>query len=170
VPQSPWHAADRGNQKAADPTPRPRQRPDHPIRQARPGTQATRATHPDPSDQEAGPGPETRERISRRARPDGYDVEQNPPPKPNGKEPDYRIQGEYFDNYAPATDNLDNIRTKLSKKVSDDQADHLVLNLDDTSRSMDDIADMLRRKPIADLKQILVVQDGKVIPFFPFEG
>jgi hypothetical protein len=100
----------------------------------------------------------------------GYDVEQNPPPKPNGKEPDYRIQGEYFDNYAPATDSLDNIRTKLSKKVSEDQADRLVLNLDDTSRSMDDIADMLRRKPIADLKQILVVQDGRVIPFFPFEG
>jgi hypothetical protein len=26
----------------------------------------------------------------------GYDVEQNPPPKPNGKKPDYRIEGEYF--------------------------------------------------------------------------
>jgi uncharacterized protein YukE len=100
----------------------------------------------------------------------GYDVEQNPPPKPNGKNPDYKIEGEYFDNYAPETDNLENIRTKLSKKVADDQADRLVLNMDDSPASMEDIANMLRRKPIADLKQILVVKDGKVIPFFPFEG
>jgi uncharacterized protein YukE len=100
----------------------------------------------------------------------GYDVEQNPPTKPNGKNPDYLIEGEYFDNYAPQTDNLDNIRRKLSEKVSGDQAERLVLNLDDTSRSMADIADMLRRKPIANLKQILVVQDGAVVPFFPFEG
>ncbi|MFF5080380.1 hypothetical protein ACFY36_25290 [Actinoplanes sp. NPDC000266] len=98
----------------------------------------------------------------------GYDIEQNPPPKPNGKEPDYLIEGEYFDNYAPETSNLDNIRTKLSKKVADDQAGRLVLNMDDTSVSLDQVADMLRRKPIADLKQILVVQDGKVIPFYPF--
>lgn len=29
---------------------------------------------------------------------------------------------------------------------------------------------MLRRRPIANLKQILVVKDGQVVPFFPFEG
>jgi uncharacterized protein YukE len=98
----------------------------------------------------------------------GYDVEQNPPPKPNGKEPDYKIEGEYFDNYAPETGNLDNIRGKLSEKVSEGQADRIVLNMDDTPASMDQIADVLRRKPIADLKEILVVKDGKVIPFFPF--
>ena len=27
----------------------------------------------------------------------GYEVEQNPPPLPNGKEPDYRVEGEYFE-------------------------------------------------------------------------
>ncbi|GIM89742.1 hypothetical protein [Paractinoplanes toevensis] len=98
----------------------------------------------------------------------GYDVEQNPPPKLNGKEPDYKIEGEYFDCYAPETGNLDNIRAKLSEKVSEAQADRLILNMDDTPRSMEDIADMLRRKPIANLKQILVVKDGQVVPFFPF--
>ncbi|WP_433360213.1 hypothetical protein ACQPZX_26325 [Actinoplanes sp. CA-142083] len=98
----------------------------------------------------------------------GYDVEQNPPPKPNGKEPDYKIEGEYFDNYAPQTGNLDNIRGKMSEKVSEGQADRLVLNMDDTPATMDQVADMLRRKPIADLKEVLVVKDGKVIPFFPF--
>ena len=100
----------------------------------------------------------------------GYDVEQNPPPRTNGKEPDYRIEGEYFDNYAPETGNLDNIRTRLSKKVADEQADRLVLNLDDTPRSVEEIADMLSRKPIAGLQQLLVVKDGSVIPLFPFGG
>jgi hypothetical protein len=58
---------------------------------------------------------------------------------------------------------------KLSKKVSQDQADRIVLNMDDTSATTDQVADMLRRKPIADLKEIIVVKDGKVIPFFPFD-
>jgi hypothetical protein len=56
----------------------------------------------------------------------------------------------------------------MSEKVSEGQADRLVLNMDDTPATMEQVADMLRRKPIADLKEVLVVKDGKVIPFFPF--
>ncbi|WP_127553817.1 hypothetical protein [Actinoplanes sp. OR16] len=97
----------------------------------------------------------------------GYDVEQNPPPKANRAEPDYRIEGEYFDCYAPETDDLDNMRTTFSNKVRR-QADRLILFVDDTPRSVDDIADMLKRKPLAGLKEILVVRDGKVEPFYPF--
>lgn len=100
----------------------------------------------------------------------GFDVEQNPPPKPNGKEPDYKIEGEYFDCYSPETGNLDNIRVKLSEKVADNQADRLILNMDDTPASMDDIAGMLRRRPIAGLKEILVVKDNKVTRLIPFGG
>lgn len=98
----------------------------------------------------------------------GYDVEQNPAPKPNGREPDYKIEGEYFDNYAPSSNDLDNIRDMISKKVKKDQADRIVLNLDDCPRPIDDIRDVLERKPIGDLKEILVVKDGTVIPFYPF--
>jgi uncharacterized protein YukE len=99
---------------------------------------------------------------------EGYDVEQNPPPKPNGKNPDYKIEGEYFDNYAPSSNDLDNIRDQISKKVKGDQADRIVLNLDDCPRSIEDIRGILERKPVGDLKEILVVRDGKVIPFYPF--
>jgi hypothetical protein len=98
----------------------------------------------------------------------GYDVEQNPPPKPNGKEPDYKIEGEYFDCYSPDSSNLDNVRDAISRKVKGGQADRIVLNLDDSPRSMDEIKDVLQRKPIGDLKEIVVVKDGKVVPFFPF--
>ena len=98
----------------------------------------------------------------------GYDLEQNPPPKPNGKEPDYRIEGEYFDCYAPNSGNVDQIRKKLSRKISEEQAERLVLNLDDTPCTMDEVADVLRRRPIAGLKEVIVVEDGQVIPFYPF--
>ena len=98
----------------------------------------------------------------------GYDIEQNPPTRENGKNPDYKIEGEYFDCYAPVTANAEKIRNRLSSKVHDEQADRLVLCIDDTPRSMDEVAAVLRRKPIADLKEILVVQDGEVIPFYPF--
>jgi uncharacterized protein YukE len=99
----------------------------------------------------------------------GFDVEQNPPTRPNGKNPDYRVEGEYFDCYAPETGNVDNIRIKMSDKVAKDQADRLILNMNDTPSSIEDVAAMLRRKPIAGLQEVLVVKDGKLIPLFPFE-
>ncbi|BAL91112.1 hypothetical protein AMIS_58920 [Actinoplanes missouriensis 431] len=98
----------------------------------------------------------------------GYDIEQNPEKKANGKEPDYKIEGEYFDCYSPASDNAEKIRNKLSKKVREEQADRLILFMDDTPRTMEEVAAVLQRKPIANLKEILVVQDGEVIPFYPF--
>jgi contact-dependent growth inhibition (CDI) system CdiA-like toxin len=98
---------------------------------------------------------------------DGYDVEQNPPPTPNGKEPDCRIEGEYFDCYAPETGNLDNVRDAISDKVAEGQADRIVLNLDDSLRLTDEIADILRRKPIGGLRELIVIRDGKVTPLIP---
>jgi uncharacterized protein YukE len=98
----------------------------------------------------------------------GYDVEQNPPPKPNGKEPDYKIEGEYFDCYSPDSTNIEQIRKGISRKVSADQADRIILNLDDCPRSMQEIEDILRRKPIDGLSEIKIVKDGQVLPFYPF--
>ncbi|MFC7533857.1 hypothetical protein [Actinoplanes sp. GCM10030250] len=98
----------------------------------------------------------------------GFDVEQNPPGKSNGKNPDYRIEGRYFDCYAPETTSVDKIRRKMSEKASEDQANRLVINLEDTPCTLEEIADMLERKPIAKLEEVLVVKDDQVIPFYPF--
>jgi uncharacterized protein YukE len=98
----------------------------------------------------------------------GYDVEQNPPENVHGKNPDYRIEGKYFDCYAPSTDSLDTIRKRISTKVKTKQADRLVLNLDDCPRSMADIRGMLERKPVTGLQEILVIRGGEIVPFFPF--
>jgi hypothetical protein len=99
----------------------------------------------------------------------GYDVEQNPPPRPNGKKPDMDIQGENFDAYAPETGKLQTIRDEISGKVKEGQTERVILNLNDCPRTLEEIKDILTRKPVPGLKEILVVKDGKVIPFFPFD-
>lgn len=98
----------------------------------------------------------------------GYDVEQSPGVNEYGKTPDYRIEGKYFDCYAPSTDNLTTIRKHLSGKVKEHQADRIILNLDDCPRPMSDIRSILERRPIAGLKEILVIQNGNIVQFYPF--
>jgi hypothetical protein len=97
----------------------------------------------------------------------GYDVEQNPPAKPNGKEPDYRIEGEYFDCIAPETNNMKNVWDRMQGKVTDGQAERLVLNLDNSTRTAAEYAEYLRREPVNGLQQVLVVKDGAVTQIYP---
>ena len=66
----------------------------------------------------------------------GYDIEQGPT-VPGPKKPDYRIEGEIFDNYAPATSDPRSIWTEVGKKVKKKQASRIVLNLDDSDITMD---------------------------------
>ncbi|QRK12959.1 hypothetical protein JQX13_24750 [Archangium violaceum] len=99
---------------------------------------------------------------------DGYQVEQNPPPKPNGKAPDYKINGEYYDCYAPSSSRARNIADRILKfKVEPGQADRIVLNLDDSGVSLDALKQQFKDWPIPGLKEVIVVRGGKVIPLFP---
>ncbi|GLZ82051.1 hypothetical protein Afil01_68580 [Actinorhabdospora filicis] len=99
----------------------------------------------------------------------GYDVEQNPPPKSNGREPDYKIEGEYADCYAPAEEtSVDNVRTKISDKVKKGQADRIVLDMDAAvTATPESIRALLDRRPISGLKEIKIVRHGQVIDFYP---
>ena len=99
----------------------------------------------------------------------GYDVEQSPPPKPNGKQPDYLLEGRYFDCYAPLSGEVDQVRKGISRKVRRDQADRLVLNLADTSVPRQHVADILRRRPIANLEEIIVVDGEQTVAFYPLQ-
>ncbi len=96
----------------------------------------------------------------------GYRVEQNPPIPggnvPGVKHPDYRIGGEYFDNFAPTTPSARNIWRTVEGKVSSQQARRIVLNLDNSTVSMDALRQQFRDWPIAGLEQVLVVQRGQV--------
>jgi hypothetical protein len=98
----------------------------------------------------------------------GYHVEQNPLRRSNGKEPDYKINGEYADCMAPSTSNARNIAWRIKKeKVDRGQADRIILNLDDSAVTIEAMKKQILDWPIPDLKQVIAIKDGKVILLFP---
>jgi hypothetical protein len=95
----------------------------------------------------------------------GYDVEQNPS-VPGDKNPDYRIEGEVFDNVAPVTGNVRNIWSRVEEKVLQGQTERVVLNLDDTPVSMDALRAQFTYE-IPGLKEVIIVRGGDVVRLFP---
>ena len=87
----------------------------------------------------------------------GYKVEQNPPALPNGKNPDYVINGQVFDNYAPSTGNVRNAARVIEGKVAVGQADNVVVNLADSSITPSALRDQLTHYPIPGLKQVIII-------------
>jgi hypothetical protein len=97
----------------------------------------------------------------------GYDVEQNPPTNKKGKNPDYKINGEYADCYAPRTNNPRNILDKIAEKVNEGQAGRIILNLDDSQVELGALKKQLLENPIADLKEVIIVKGKRIIHFHP---
>ncbi|HEX8825818.1 MAG TPA: hypothetical protein VF794_38260 [Archangium sp.] len=118
-------------------------------------------------DQETTRGHERENESARLLAKNGYDVEQNPLRKGNGKAPDYKLNGEYADCYAPSTDNPRNIRDTIASKVNKQQADRIVLNLEDSQVELEALMKQLLESPIAALKEIIVIKGGRIILFHP---
>ena len=99
----------------------------------------------------------------------GYDIEQNPMVKGTTRNPDYIIEGEVFDCYSPAENtSVRNIASTIEEKViNKGQADNVVLNLDDWKGDVDALIKQLNDYPVEGLKEVLVVQKGKVISIYP---
>lgn len=109
----------------------------------------------------------------------GYKVEQKPqltnidrmsnPWLKAEKKPDFKIEGKIFDAYSPSRNkSVNNIRSEVELKVQKGQTRRIILNMDDSSVNLNDLKKVIWEKPIIELEQILVVKDGKVIKFFPF--
>jgi hypothetical protein len=111
----------------------------------------------------------------------GYNIEQNPklshmdrlsnPWLNPNKKPDFKIEGEIFDCYAP-NPNTDarNIVSQIRKgKIEQGQTRRIVLNLEDSRVSLNSIQDALRKEHMPELEEIIVIKDGKVLSWFPFE-
>ena len=101
----------------------------------------------------------------------GYDIEIIPEGagggiKP-GKSPDYKIDGRRFDAYSPATGNKSTIRSTISKK-SKEQAERIVLNLDDAPVSTSEMVEYLGSNPVETLDELIIVRGGEVNHYFPF--
>jgi filamentous hemagglutinin len=100
----------------------------------------------------------------------GYNVEQNPLTKTTdnlreGAQPDYRINGEIFDNYAPSNKaDVEQIRHQISRKVKKKQTYRVILNLDDCDVPITDIKTMLTiRKPVLNLQQLIIIKNRQLI-------
>ncbi len=97
----------------------------------------------------------------------GYKVEQQPVTT-GPKNPDFRIEGRIFDNYAPTTDNARGIVDGIAKKVHSDQADRIVLNMSDTNVQRNELRQALNQNPVSGLKEILMVDKlGTIVHFYP---
>jgi hypothetical protein len=98
----------------------------------------------------------------------GYRVEQNPPRLPNGARPDYRIEGEYFDCYAPAGGtSATNVRRTLEGKAARQQAERFVVNADDWNGDVGDLAREIRSAQAGGIREVIVVRGGRVVQAYP---
>lgn len=103
----------------------------------------------------------------------GLDVEQNPEPRPNGKKPDYLIEGKYFDNVAPGREtDVNGIHQRIVDKVGNGpdkiQADRIVVNLGDSGVDPQTVRDDLQNNRIEGLKEVLGVdKNGNVVRLYP---
>jgi hypothetical protein len=135
----------------------------------RKGSLTGRPTRPGPdADDETKRGILRENESARLLADNGYHVEQNPPRRSNGKEPDYKIDGEYADCMAPSTASARNIAGRIKKeKVDRGQADRIILNLEDSSVTIEAMKKQLLDWPIPGLKQVIAIKDGRVILLFP---
>jgi hypothetical protein len=110
----------------------------------------------------------------------GYVVEQQPkltqrdiagnPWFNQTKKPDFKIEEQIFDCYAPKSDtDARNIVSNIVKKIEDGQTRRIVLNMQDSRISLDAIKDELKNTHLPELEEIIIIKDGKVIPWLPFE-
>lgn len=91
----------------------------------------------------------------------GYHVEQNPI-IPGLKNPDYKINGEIFDNIAPKTNSVRNIYDRALEKINAGQTKSVVINLADTKVSVGDLQKQFNDWPMKGLDKVIVIdQSGK---------
>jgi len=101
----------------------------------------------------------------------GYDVERNPVIPEILPNPDYRIEGEIFDCYAPRykRDPRRIFNHVKSEKIETGQTQRVVLNLDDTRVRIKALRREFdrRRNEVPDLQQVLAVKGNTVFKVFP---
>lgn len=86
----------------------------------------------------------------------GFYVEQNPSVAGN-KNPDYRINGEIFDNYAPKSNSVRNIYSEVKSKIDKGQTSNVVINMSDTKVSVPELQKQLTQWPIMGLDKVIVI-------------
>jgi len=79
------------------------------------------------------------------------------------KQPDYRIDDEIFDAFAPKTDRARNVWSYAQDKVARKQSENIVINLSDSQATLEEIIAQFRAFPIPGLNRLWVIdQKGKL--------
>lgn len=92
----------------------------------------------------------------------GYDVVQNPV-MAGPKKPDYLINGQIYDHYAPSTDVPRNIWSEVQGKVQKGQTNNIVISLRDSDVREEALRRQFDEWPIEGLREVIVIrQDGTI--------
>lgn len=86
----------------------------------------------------------------------GFHVEQNPFIQGN-KNPDYRINGEIFDHYAPKSNSVRNIWTEVKGKIDEGQTTNIVLNVSDTKINVPALQNQFTQWPIMGMDKLIII-------------
>ena len=73
------------------------------------------------------------------------------------KNPDYKINGEIFDNYAPSSNNVRNIWAGVEDKVLKGQTNNVVINISDSKVTVDALEEQFSKWEIKGLDKIIVI-------------
>nr|WP_255562900.1 hypothetical protein [Frischella sp. Ac48] len=92
----------------------------------------------------------------------GYHVEQNPITS-GIKNPDYKINSEIFDNYAPSSNNVRNIWAGVEDKVLKGQTNNVVINISDSKVTVDALEEQFSKWEIKGLDKIIVIDKSENI-------
>jgi len=90
------------------------------------------------------------------------------------RKPDYSIEGNYWDNYAPRTKNIRQIIDTIGGKVNKEQARRIIIDLDKNNIDID-LGELMNQLNIWKntpgsgidlLEELFLIKDGKIIQFF----
>lgn len=96
----------------------------------------------------------------------GYEIEQNPKVAGN-KNPDYKVNNQIYDNYAPSGSKARNIASEIEKKVFKEQTKRIILNLDDSFVDINAMKLQLKQFPINGLEEVIAIKNGKIMYILP---
>jgi hypothetical protein len=97
----------------------------------------------------------------------GYKVEQNPNVPLQSTNPDFRIEGKLFDNYAPTSGDVRSIMREINRKAAF-QARRVVLNLADSPITRHELRKGIDDYASTDVLEIIVIDKlGNIVKFFP---
>lgn len=86
----------------------------------------------------------------------GFNVEQNPYVSGN-KNPDFKINGEIFDNYAPKSNSVRNIWTEVKGKIDEGQTTNVVINAGDTKVSIAQLQQQFTKWPVVGMDKLIII-------------